>query len=79
MACAAARCVAMNCVFLAVVKFVSEYPIVWPRVIFRTQHTQLKIIFAGPRGDPRSVGGGRRKREGLCGDCNAWRCNFIYD
>jgi hypothetical protein len=34
-----------SCVNLAVGKFVSEYPIVWPRVIFRTQHTQSKIIF----------------------------------
>ncbi len=68
-----------NCMFLAVVKFISEYPIVWPRVIFHTQRTQSKIIFAGPRGDPGSAGGGRRKHEGLHGDCNTWRRDFIYD
>src|SRR6266851_2307805 len=55
--------VSCNCMFLAVVKFVSKYPIVWPRVIFHTQRTQLKIIFAGPGGNPRSAGGGRCKHE----------------
>jgi len=33
-----------SCEYLAVVKFVSKYPIEWPRVIFHTQHTQSKII-----------------------------------
>jgi len=68
-----------SCVTLAVVKFVSEYLIVWPRVIFRTQHTQSKIIFVGPGGDPGSTGGGRCKHEGLHRDCNAQRRDFIYD